>query len=276
MPTPEDAQLTTTFTEALTIADALVEQLCRRHRMRRQDAEDFSSYVRLKLLENDYKILRRFAGRSRLRTYLLVVIQRLLLDYRTETWGKYRPSSQAKRLGAVALWLERLTCRDGFEVEEAVAILRTNMGVRCSHGELLDLAARLPRRSPRRFEELQDAAVDGKVEDRVRERERLAAARLANDVLSGALQNLPREDRLIVKMRFVSGFTVREIAAALDLPQRRVFTRIAKCLKHLRLGVEQKGVTRELVASLIGWQGYDLSVDFLSSADPTLGGHARE
>jgi len=263
MPTRMAAPLDTSITEMLALADALLEQLCRRHRLRRQDAEDFSSHARLKLLDHDSRILRRFSGKSSLRTYLAVVLQRLLLDYRTALWGKYRPTSQAKRLGAVALRLERLICRDGFQVEQAVSILQINMGVRVSRGELLELAARLPRRSRLRFEDLQDAPVDGRVEDGLLDRERSAAARRTNRALSCALQTLRPEDRLILKMRFVSGFTAPQIAAALHLPQRRIYARIAKCLKQLRSRIEQQGVTRELAGSLIGWQGSDLRVDFI-------------
>jgi 23S rRNA C2498 (ribose-2'-O)-methylase RlmM len=69
-------------------------------------------------------------------------------------------------------------------------------------------------------------------------------------------------------MWFVSNFTARQIAAALDLPQRRIYARITKCLKHLRSRIEQQGVTRELAGSLMGWQGSDLRVDFL--------GHGQE
>jgi RNA polymerase sigma factor for flagellar operon FliA len=40
------------------------------------EADDFASHPKLKLIEDDYAILRKFQGRSSLRTYLTVVIER--------------------------------------------------------------------------------------------------------------------------------------------------------------------------------------------------------
>src|SRR5215208_5464467 len=54
------------------------------------------------------QVRRRFERRSSLPTYVTVVIQRLFLDYRNRLWGKWRPSSDAKRLGPTAMLLERL------------------------------------------------------------------------------------------------------------------------------------------------------------------------
>ena len=44
--------------------------VCNRHRLRREDAEDFSSAFRLHLMEDDYRIIRLFRGASSMQTYL--------------------------------------------------------------------------------------------------------------------------------------------------------------------------------------------------------------
>jgi RNA polymerase sigma factor (sigma-70 family) len=264
MTTATPVQQDGAFGSALSVADEVLEQLCRHHRLRWQDAEDFGSYARLRLLDNDYEVLRRFAGRSSLRTFLAVVLQRLLLDFRSEVWGKYRPSAPAKRLGPVALRLERLICRDGLTTEEAVANVLIDLGAEVSRGELLELAERLPRRPPRRFEEVRDVPVDGGVEDHLLDRERSTAALLAKSALGGALPLLQAEDRLILKMRFASGLSVRQIAAALRLPSRPLYARIEKSLNRLRREVERRGLSREQAMSLLGWKGCDMKVDFLA------------
>src|SRR5688572_8886786 len=73
--------------------------ISRRHRCNADEAEDFAGWARLKLVEGDYAILAEFAGRSRIQTYLGVVLQRLFLDYQRVKWGRWRPSMDAKRLG---------------------------------------------------------------------------------------------------------------------------------------------------------------------------------
>jgi DNA-directed RNA polymerase specialized sigma24 family protein len=94
-----------------------------RHHLPGSEADDFGSHVKLKLIEHDYAILKKFEGRSNLRTYLTVVIHRLFLDYRIKAWGKWRPSAAAKRCGGVAILLERLTrrcstCSGGVRAEQ--------------------------------------------------------------------------------------------------------------------------------------------------------------
>ena len=71
----------------------------------------------LKLIDDDYQILRGFRERSSLRTYLSTVVERLFLDYRIRQWGKWRPSAQARRAGALAVRLEALLHRDGVPFE---------------------------------------------------------------------------------------------------------------------------------------------------------------
>jgi hypothetical protein len=53
----------------------------------------------LKLIENDYRILRSFEGLASLGTYLTTVIARLFLDFQIHEWGRWRPSAAATRLG---------------------------------------------------------------------------------------------------------------------------------------------------------------------------------
>ena len=73
--------------------------LSRRNRLGTDEREDFTSYAMLKLVENDYARLRKYRGDSSFRTYLTVVMQRLFLDYRTQKWGKWRPSTTATPRG---------------------------------------------------------------------------------------------------------------------------------------------------------------------------------
>src|SRR5215472_17913272 len=107
------------FLANLQTIEGLVQMVARQQRMTWAEAEEFASIVRLRLIENDYAILRKFRGGSSLRTYLTVVIARQALDYRDACWGRWRPSRAARRLGRTAVTLERLIVRDGFTLDEA-------------------------------------------------------------------------------------------------------------------------------------------------------------
>lgn len=253
----------------------MIEGLLRRVAARRclsaDEAEDFSSWARVKLLEDDCAILGKFRGRSSLKTFLVTVLQNLFRDYRIAKWGKWRPSAKAKRLGVDAVRLETLLYRDGLSFDEAAEILRRNHGVSASIAELAELAGELPPRMPRRtvgegalgtLAELAELAEDGGVDARVRDEERWAAAERTEEGLGGALRGLDPEDRLILKMRFEDGLTVATIARTLGLDQKPLYRRIERCLSALRAGLEQRGVAAETVTELLGWNRLELRVDY--------------
>jgi RNA polymerase sigma factor for flagellar operon FliA len=242
------------FTPHLPLIERVVRGLCRRKGLPAEEAEDFEQDVKLKLWEDDCARLRKFDGRSEFKTYLTTVVARLFVDAQRARLGKWRPSEEAKRLGAVAVHLETLTVRDGFGFEEAVESLRRNHGVRESPAELAEIAGRLPARAPRRFEgeeTLERLAVPGRAGKRLRDRERAKQWRRIKVVLGEAMSALPAEEQLILKMRFADGFTVARIAKVLGLPQRQLYSRIDKAKGRLRGALEERGVDATLIADLL-------------------------
>src|SRR5437870_13909457 len=69
----------TVLVSEIATIERIINFVAARRRLRASDADEFASNVKLKLVENDYAILRKFQGRSSLRTYLTIVIQRLFL-----------------------------------------------------------------------------------------------------------------------------------------------------------------------------------------------------
>src|SRR5215216_3011770 len=101
------------YIEHLGTIDRISESMCRRNGVRGADAEDFASDVKLKLLQDDYAVLRKYRGASSTTTFLTVVIANLFRDYRVKAWGRWRPSAEAKRRGETAVLLETAIYRDG-------------------------------------------------------------------------------------------------------------------------------------------------------------------
>jgi hypothetical protein len=81
------------YLSCLPVIDEVTAQICRRHRLSADESEDFRSEVRLHFTQPDFDPLRRFEGRSSLRTYLIVVISRVFLDFRNRLSGRCRPST---------------------------------------------------------------------------------------------------------------------------------------------------------------------------------------
>jgi RNA polymerase sigma factor (sigma-70 family) len=217
-----------------------VSFIARRNGLPAGERDDFASLVKLKLIENDYEILRRFEGRSSLRTYLVVVVQRLFLDERTRRWGKWRPSARARRLGPAAVRLETLVVRDGKSPAQAFA----ESGV--VPAELKAFAESLERRSPRVFvgeEALAGAAADGEPPgERLERREAEPELRRAAALLRRAIGELAPADRLLLRLRFEDGFSIVEIARLRREEARPLYRRIEKLLKKLRATVEALGL----------------------------------
>jgi hypothetical protein len=86
------------FLDELPTIDRATRFVCRRAGLEGADAEDFASFVKLKLIENDYAVIRKFQDRCSFGAYAGVVIQRLLLDHRVAIWGKWHASTEARRM----------------------------------------------------------------------------------------------------------------------------------------------------------------------------------
>jgi RNA polymerase sigma factor for flagellar operon FliA len=237
--------------------DKVVAHLCRKHHFRKEECEDFRGHVRLKLIEDDYAVFRKFQGRSSLETYLTIVIQHLMQDYLNRLWGKWRPSAEAQRLGPTAILLELLRVRERLSFDEAVQVMQINHKVEKSWQELADLEAKLPIRTTRPEEgedELPDLPAPGEQADgRIAREERQARMRKALEVLTEARQALPSEDRFILRMMMDDRFTVAKVARTLHLDpkqEKQLYRRIQKIYKELRETLKRHGIKREDIDDL--------------------------
>lgn len=228
--------------------------LARHYRLPDADAEDFISAVNLKLIADDYAVLRKFQGKSQVKTYLRAVISRALHDFRSRLWGRWRPSTAAERLGAVAETLDCLLSRDGHSLTEAINILIVNHKVEMSPAELEAIASKLPRRSPRRFEDeskMPDIEAPDRADDNVRIQEQGSQQELAETALRKALKQLPAEDQVILRMRYWDGFQIKAIAKALHLPPRPLYRRVERLNRKLRGMLEEAGVQADTIEGIL-------------------------
>ena len=238
------------FQNRLEDIEGAIETVCRRKGLESDEAQELYSLSMMKIVDDDFAALRTFQGRSSWRTYLTVVVCRVLLDDRSRRWGRWRPSTAAQRLGQTAIRLERRLSREGWSVPEAVADLRMR-GVEESAGQLEAMAARLPIRRPRRFssaEPLLNSLVGKEVAaDRLESEESGQAAATVEQVLMSVLDDLPDVDQRLLELRFAHGWTVKRIAESEDLPTRPLYSRFERLLGRLKKRLETSGVRWEMV-----------------------------
>jgi len=239
----------------LPLVDSVVRTIARRYQLSADEEDDLGGSVKLKLVENDYEVLRKFEGRSQLRTYLITVVQRHFLDDRNARWGKWRPSAQARRLGPIAVVLDQLLTRDGRSFEDAAQVITARYGDTASRAQLQDIAMQLPSRSHRVFlgeEELEHFPTSVPTgSDAVESSERQKTADRVERALAATLENLSDEDRVILQLRFCQNMKLVRIAELVGEPAKPFYRRVEDILQMLRNALQAQGVSEADVAEII-------------------------
>lgn len=243
------------FLSCLDDIHQLVEVFAAKSGMHPDERDDFQAIVHVKLIEDDYAVLRRYRGRSAMRTYLSAVISNVLHDRRVQKWGKWRSSAAARAAGPVGIRLERLVRRDGVPVETAIRILRSRSDISLSDRALAELAASFPHRSRPHIEAdsgaLARAPAEEQADEIVLAEERRRRKAEVMEQLQRVLQELDDEDRVILRLRFWEGFNRAEIARALHLEQRPFYRRYNRLRDRLRAMLVASGIAASDVQHLL-------------------------
>lgn len=228
----------------LELAEKSIRDIARSCRMSLDDAADFSQFAQLKLLERRQDVMRQFAGRCSVPTYLASVCGRLRIDWQRTVHGTWRPSAAARRLGPMAVEIDRRVHRDGETPAAAIA------GVRARHpeaaeGDLWRLISALPPNYRRRF--VSDAAADARLyagfEDPLERRDIQRALHETAAALRRALRSLSADDRALLHARFAAGRTIQALARERGHDPRPLYRHFQRLLLRLRRHMEQAGVT---------------------------------
>lgn len=246
------------YSEYQDAIEAVLAFIRRRHRLTPDDGDEFSSWARLRLLENDCAVLAKFQGLSSFKTFIVSVISHLFQDWRNQQWGKWRPTAEARRLGPVAIELERLILRDKIDFDQASQLL-VSKGLAESIRQCDELWSRLKRHVGREFVSIDTAhdVVVAPPPDPLdeEERRRLAARVLA--AMHHALAQLPAADNLIFRLRYWDKVTVAKIAVMHGVEQKPLYRRYDRILDQLRKAMAAHGVTEAEIRELLDEIGVD-------------------
>lgn len=256
------------FFERVGQIEQIIQKVATQHRLSGDEGQELYGLVMLKIVQDDYAVLRGFQNRSRWATYLTVIIQRVLLDHRVREWGRWRPCVEAQRLGPKAVLLDQRINRDGLEPAEAIRELLIQ-GVDETSGELERLVSQIPRRPRRRFlpgdTYLKSLTDQEEADWRIAAGERQRTAVSLNRALAAALRDLPDEERNLLGLRFARGWTVRRIAASQNLAERGLYRRFERILRRLRRRLEDLGLGWQEIAVALDGQDIDLKIGLRSS-----------
>jgi RNA polymerase sigma factor for flagellar operon FliA len=243
------------FRTNLALIDEVIARVCRRSRLYGADAEDFASSVKLALIEDDYAILGKYEGRSTLSAFLTVAVQRMLIDQRMQTLGRFQPSNEARRHGEAGLLIETLLRRDRRSPDEALPIVRA-VDPEMTREKLQEIAARLPERTTRpRAVELPDD-VEIPAAETAEDRAIAHDLRRLSDRMSGVVREVfngfSSEERMLIRCRFGSSMSIADISRMMRMPQRPLYRRLESLLARLRAAFARAGIDSSAVSDLIG------------------------
>lgn len=235
------------FLAQIDTIERVIRYVCRRGSLRDEDAEDFESFVKLKLIEKDYGVIRKYEKRASFAGFIFVVVQRMLLDYRIGQWGKWHASAEAKRLGETAVTIEAMLHRDGRTLDEIFpALIRRWPAMTREHIESIVLSLPLRQRRVRMVDlEVAGATLDTLAanDDPRVEAERLDIAARIVMTVRAAMKELEEHDRLIFRLRFDGGMSVAEISRTLQIDQKPLYRRLQRALALMRRRLQDAGVS---------------------------------
>ncbi|MEO8359514.1 MAG: sigma-70 family RNA polymerase sigma factor [Vicinamibacteria bacterium] len=245
-----ETEMEIVFLEALPQIDAVIETVGRRQGLKADEIADFGSSVKLSMVQSSYRILARFEGRSSLKTYLLTVIRRQLIDYRRSVHGKWRPSSCASRLGPAAVQMERLVFRDGLTVTEAANVCSSDADD-ATNRALIEMTRALPTRRRVTVKSIEDTQASDLKDPSPDPRHATwisGISRRLQEALNRAIEDFSPQDRELIRLRFERGLGAIEIGRALGLTPRRVYARCDALLARLRVTFLEEGMAWSDVA----------------------------
>lgn len=242
------------FEREVPTIEALARSVCRRYGMDGDEADSFVSWVMVRILEDDVAVLRKFAGRSSLKTYLTVVVANLYKDHRVKKFGRWRPSAAARRLGHAGVLLDTYLNRKGHPLEEAINRLISRDDVEEDEATLREYAAQIPRREQRSFVSQEKAGVlpaESEADDPLLDEEADEVRNQVKAALERAMAELPDQDQLMVRLHFWEGLTIAAIARTLRVEQKPLYRRMEANLKRLRAGLQEQGVGQSHILEVL-------------------------
>lgn len=233
--------------------------ICRKNGIAPAEEKDFSQHVHLQLIEDDYRKIRAYRGSSSFRTYLYTVISRILID---QVRTKWHPSTEAKRLGTTAVALEKLVYRNNYSVREACQVLSMDPSTAVTEQQAHDLLATVRARKPRpiraedseeQLPRVPDPAPDpeghlARKQQRRREREVV-------DLIGTVLQAFSSEDKLLMKLVFIGGHKISEVARLLKKDERLVYRRTRSLLRNAKEALAAAGIGEADVRDILEGTG---------------------
>jgi DNA-directed RNA polymerase specialized sigma24 family protein len=202
---------------------------------------DVAQEIRLRVCRDGCAALGRIHDEADSFPFLYGLAARTHADRTRRERGRFRSSVAARRLGPVAVQIERLVMLDGLTVEAACDFLADNRDVQGEAawerlvGELRSRAPRPP--SPRSLSE-----ADARLPAGDRDPEQQLVARVVITVVRAELESLSSETRALLAARFGAGSRLPEVAAARGVGVKKLYRDSATVCGEIGTRLRSSGI----------------------------------
>ena len=245
------ADLERLFLQQRPLIQRLVAFTAWRYQLTPQDTEDFESWVTLKIIDDDYRVLRQFAGRSTLKSYLTVVVNREIIEFHRRAYGKRRHPP-----GEVAKLIDQYGNRENYPVERIRDLLQEKHGVEVTQEDVERAIADGRRLHCGRSFVGEEAFADRPspnpdpeqslvAEERRRQLERVHAC------IDRLITQLPELEGTMLTLRFKKGMKIVDIARQWRVEEKPLFRRFQIVLRKLREALCKEGIDGPFVRDLL-------------------------
>lgn len=227
------------FNDNIETIYSTINFFCRNKQIIGEDKKDFSSQILIKVIDNDYKVLRSYNKKSKLTTYLLTVISNYYIDLKRKEIKRWRPSKKSKNKGPIAVKLDELINKKNYTLEEAHDTLTINHNYNVTLDELSKIASEF-KNSTRQIRKVSDTHLTTLTDNNPHTEEAIIKTedqKTVNDMIRVSVkirENLPGEAKLILKMRFFDDYSISQIGRMLNIKRHAVDKILKDSLKEIK------------------------------------------
>lgn len=228
------------------------------------EALELSNLILDKLRENNYKILKNFKGKSKLSTYLTVIIANQIVDTIRKKRGRSREKERAKPFGILGTQIIQRILTEGNTVDQLFRELKSQDNFTHSKEEFEAIVDRIRGSRPKVIhvspsennpflqkghqnpESGEMIVVDSKnnPEEKIIQSQKQEKLK---EVLDFIVSQLTGEERLILRLRFPihgdeSPKDITSIALLLDISKKAAYKKISRTLKKCRQILIERGL----------------------------------
>lgn len=235
-------------------------------------AEEAALYVMTQLEKNDWQVLRNYRGTARLQTFFSSVVYNQLEDFARTRFGRVRPPLWLRKLGGIWLLLYRLLCLERYSYVDAtnraadsyeqMQFNQIELMADRILGEISSCGKAQYHQESIDEQELADSRDLVSGQDIAEEKERKLFLAALHDYffgnepdtqkmealtrLTGSPVELKPEERVLLKLCHVEGFSVAEAGRKLGLSRFQVHGKMRRLYKRIRQSFEEGGCGAEI------------------------------